>query len=296
MALGANPNPARITEASWWFHGEQLAMDPGTVTGGVYFNKPGYHGTRAQNIARDGYADYSVRDAVDRLGPADKTAGYDKIYPEAKRGDYRRMLVRGQHVKRAFLARDPRLSGWREYLGQTEPDREPEGLDFRTWTTRVPDISHEWHDHTSENREQAESYANKRAMLSVMRGETLAHYLAEEALMLLIRRDKDPAVWLADGMVRRHVVSPAQLTAIQAAHAAGYLPLKSAKVAIVPEGADLDVYGLDLRAGQSAMDPATVAALAAAISERLTVPDVALSPELLIEAFNAIDLTARPKG
>lgn len=172
--MGTNPNPGRITDASWWFMGELLALEPGTRSGGIYADKPGYHGSRDDNDPDD----YSVREPEDKLGPPDKGAGYDWIFPDAQKGDYRRFAVYGRRVREAFDRRDPRLDGWREYLGQTDLDTAPEGLDFRHRTTRVPDGSHSWHAHLSEDRGLVADYQNKRAMLSVLRGESLEQYLS----------------------------------------------------------------------------------------------------------------------
>jgi hypothetical protein len=204
--MATNPNSARITDASWWFMQQLLIDAPGSTNGGTYTDKPGYHGTRAQNVARDGgFTDYSVRAPADRLGPDDKTAGYDWVFPEAQAGDYRRMAAYGARLRAAFLARDPRLDGWREALGQTDLDTPPEGLDFQGHYERQPDGTHSWHWHLSEVRQHVESYDNKRAMLSVLRGETLAQYqqgddmageYADEALRVLDGRNALGEVFL----------------------------------------------------------------------------------------------------
>lgn len=186
--MATNPNPGRITEASWRYIEARLALDPGdAVYAGSYVNKPGYHGTRAENQARDavdGSKDYSVRLPQDLRGPSDKTAGYDFKFKSAAAGNFAPMARRGANVLAAFEARDPRLFGWREWLGQTDPDRTAEGLDFQTWTKRTPDPTHEWHDHESELREHVGSWDNKACMLSVISGESLSAYLARGGRLL----------------------------------------------------------------------------------------------------------------
>jgi hypothetical protein len=168
----ANPNPARITDASWWFMQQLLALEPGTQNGGIYANKAGYHNARSNLQASPQWSnDYSIRLPADRRGPADKAAGYDWTFPEAQRGDYRRIMLYGRRIAVAFAGRDPRLAGWREVLVQADPDANAEGYDFVTWTTRTPDSSHLWHMHLSELRQFTEDRANKEAMLSVLRGE-----------------------------------------------------------------------------------------------------------------------------
>lgn len=183
MAL-AEAGP-RITPASAFFMNELTRMEKGTQNSGIYANKPGYHGTRAENDARSGKGqDYSARAPLDRLGPADKAAAYDWTFTAAQGGDYRRMSWYGDSLEIAFNARDPRLYGWREALGQTDLDKAPEGLDFQGWYTRVPDSTHSWHWHLSELRAFVESMANKHCMLSVLRRESLKDYLARGGVLL----------------------------------------------------------------------------------------------------------------
>lgn len=175
----------RVTSASAFFINELVKMEPGTEDAGVYANKPGYHGTRAENDARSGKGeDYSCRYPADRLGPSDKAAAYDWSHPKAQAGNYATMAKYGDRLEAAFNAKDPRLYGWREALGQTDTDKAPEGLDFVTWTKRVPDPTHSWHWHFSELREFVESMINKLCMLSVLTGETLAAYLARGGTLL----------------------------------------------------------------------------------------------------------------
>ncbi|MBB4741456.1 hypothetical protein BJY16_004915 [Actinoplanes octamycinicus] len=155
-----------------------LALQPGTVNGGIYANKSGYHNTRAAN--QSSWPDnYSIRDAEDRGGPADKAAAYDWTFPDAQGGNYttiakysRRLLDSGRD------AGDPRLNGWREFFGQTDTDGEVEGWDFRRGRAASSDSSHLWHIHLSEDRDKVTDLENKKAVLSVLRGETVAQWRA----------------------------------------------------------------------------------------------------------------------
>jgi hypothetical protein len=193
-----NPNPDRITDDSWWLMQQLLALDPGTQNGGIYAPKSGYHNTRAANDADD----YSVRDAEDQGGPSDKAAAYDWTFPEAQglaltsldadaepdlplppvplaaTSDYSniaryasRLLASGKDPS------DPRLDGWREFYGQTDSDSSVEGWDFRYDEAVTSDSSHLWHIHLSEDRDKVTSRANKEALLSVLRGETVEQWL-----------------------------------------------------------------------------------------------------------------------
>lgn len=153
-----------------------LALEPGSddEDSGIYANKPGYHNTRAQNSS----GDYSVRDAADQRGPSDKAAAWDWTFRSAQNGDYSRISIYGKRFKAAFDARDPRCNVLREFLGQTDTDEPPEGLDFRYHSTRTPDSSHEWHDHFSVVRAYVAVVGALDGVLSVARGETLDAYLA----------------------------------------------------------------------------------------------------------------------
>jgi hypothetical protein len=172
-----------VTAASAFFMNELVKMEPGTENSGIYANKPGYHNSRAGNIALDkvdnsSVPDYSIRLPLDLQGPSNKAAAYDWTHEKAHSGNYASMAKYGDRLEAAFNAKDPRLAGWREALGQTDTDATPEGLDFVTWTKRTPDSTHAWHWHFSELRAFVESMINKLCMLSVLKGQTLAAYLA----------------------------------------------------------------------------------------------------------------------
>lgn len=206
-----------ITPASAWFMNELTKMEPGTEYSGIYANKPGYHNTRSGNIELDQHdntsePDYSIRAPLDRVGPADKAAAYDWTFPSAQAGNYSRMAWYGHSLKLAFNARDPRLYGWREALGQTDIDKAPEGLDFQGWYLREPDSTHSWHWHFSEVRGFVESMGNKYAMVSVLQREPLEAYLARGGVLLkpiatYPKPTPPPAPDWMDKLVRYHLPS-----------------------------------------------------------------------------------------
>lgn len=173
----ANPNPARITDASWWLMQQLLALQPGTRNGGIYANKPGYHNTRAGNWS----GDYSVTDAVDKRGPSDKAAAYDWTFTDAQAGRYDLIMKYTNRLLRSARdPDDPRLNGWREFYGQADADRQVEGWDTRYGYAASSDPSHLWHLHFSETRALVADYDNKRALLSVLRGETVAEWRGDD--------------------------------------------------------------------------------------------------------------------
>jgi hypothetical protein len=168
-----NPNPARITDESWWLMEQLLSLQTGSQNGGIYANKPGYHNTRGANPA----GNYSIRAPEDLGGPSDKAAAYDWTFPDAQNGNYatistysKRLLASGQDPN------DPRMDGWKEFFGQADNDGDVEGWDFRRDQSSSSDDSHLWHIHLSEDRDKVTSLDNKRAVLSVLKGETVAQW------------------------------------------------------------------------------------------------------------------------
>ena len=171
--MAVNPNPARITAAQWWFIEQLQALEPvDTVFSGAWGNwKPGYHCDRNTLLANPAWRnDYSIQLAADKRGPGQYGAANDWTFKSAQRGDFTNISKYGSRIAAAHKIKDPRLKGWREVLIQADMDKPPEGFDFQTGTTRVPDATHEWHGHFSELRENVESFENKVAMLDVLRG------------------------------------------------------------------------------------------------------------------------------
>ena len=73
---------------------------------------------------------------------------------------------------------DPRLDGWREFYGNVDGNSHVDGWDCRYLREITSDSSHLWHIHVSESRELVESWANKDALLSVLKGESVADWRA----------------------------------------------------------------------------------------------------------------------
>lgn len=187
MALLRNPNVARIPMGLWVFWAEFQAMEPTVLLGGVYAPKTGYHNTRAANPRND----YSVVRAVDRRGPGDKAAAVDITFPEAQRGDYSRI---GKYSRRLMRSgkdmADERGNYLREFYGQTDKDRHVEGWDFQLLTEITSDVSHLWHIHLSWCRAYVDDPKATRAVLSILRGETVQQWRRAEAARLLPPKPK----------------------------------------------------------------------------------------------------------
>jgi len=167
------------------------AMEPSSVLGGIYANKPGYHNARHNLPSHD----YSVcDDPPDQEGLGDKACGLDWTFPEAQSGDYSRI---SRYTKRLLSSAqdmdDPRLNGWREFYGQADTDSHVEGWDCRYGHAASSDSSHLWHLHFSENRDQSTSQDNKHALLSVLRGETVEEWSGEVSAEDVWGYDIDPS-------------------------------------------------------------------------------------------------------
>ncbi len=172
-----NPNPARITEAMWWLWLRLQELEPSSRLGGIYAAKPGYHNTRSANAA----GNYSVRESEDQRGPGDKSAALDWTFPDAQRGDYRTIARYCQRLMASGKdADDPRLDGLREWYGQTDSDSHVEGWDCRHLYEITSDDSHLWHVHFSFDRGLVDDYATMRALLSVLRGESVQQWREAE--------------------------------------------------------------------------------------------------------------------
>lgn len=175
--MAPNPNPSRVTDAQWWLWERLHELEQSTELGGFYAFKSGYHSTRRDNQA-NWSDDYSIQDATDKAGPADKAAAIDWTFPEAQRGDYRRI---SKYTRRLVVsaddANDPRLNNWREFYGTTD-GQNVTGRDTRYGSVVSSDDSHLWHIHGSESREYVGDLDNKKAFLSVLKGETVEQWRA----------------------------------------------------------------------------------------------------------------------
>lgn len=162
----------------WRFRTYCLWLEEGTqdVDGGIFASKPGYHNYR--NALRS--TDYSVRLPPDQEGPGDKASAFDWTFRTAQGGNYARIMFYMDRVEAAFNREDPRLYGFREVLGQADPDSDAEGFDFYYWTRRTPDDSHLWHIHFSKHRKYINDRRSYDAMLSILVGQSLAEWEEDE--------------------------------------------------------------------------------------------------------------------
>src|SRR5512137_2104279 len=150
-----------------------LVATQGTENGGTYALKKGYHSSRADNL-RNWPGNYSTRYQADLWGPDDAAAAVDWTLRDAQGGRYATI---DRYASRLLDAKhDPRCSGWREFYGQADEDTAVEGWDWHLGQAVSSDLSHI---HLSELRMWAESWLNKVAMLSVLRGQPFDAFVRE---------------------------------------------------------------------------------------------------------------------
>ena len=140
------------------------------------------------------------------LGPGDCSAAGDWTFRDAQGGMYGTIATYSSRLLNATT--DVRLSGWREFYGQADGDSEVEGWDWYLNQAVSSDSTHLWHIHLSEMRCNAESWLNKSALLSVLRNESMPHWLAtmtwpswDDVVTPLELNSRGIAVWMVQDVV-----------------------------------------------------------------------------------------------
>lgn len=198
----------------WQFWLEFQKLEPTCALGGIYADKPGYHNYRL-NLPR---TDYSVQLDDDKLGPGDMAAAIDLTFPDAQSGRYATIIKYADRLLRSGLdPNDPRGNYLREFYGQADSDTGVEGWDFQYLVPVTSDSSHLWHLHLSFLRRWLNDPAAFAAVLSILRGETVAQWLGqkekEEDMYLARITDDGGKVYAVDGLDRALWLSPEGLNA-----------------------------------------------------------------------------------
>lgn len=235
---------AYTTQAMWDFWLALKSLEPASQLGGTFAAKSGYHNTRSGN-QKSWPNDYSIRDAVDKLGPSDKAAALDWTFPDAQAGNYSTISKYCQRLMASSKDHeDPRLDGMREWYGQTDSDREVEGWDTRYYRPATSDSSHLWHIHFSFTRRDVDNSQIYADILSVLMGETLAQWRGdtqEDDMPFAIERPLN-----IDGTATVITIPPVQ------GGAAGW---GSCWASLGCDGADLTVRGVYQKDGDAGWTP-----------------------------------------
>lgn len=184
------------------------ALEPKSQLGGILARKRGYHNSR-DHLPSD---DYSVGQfEVDRQGPDNESGAIDWTFPDAQAGNYATI---SKYSKRLYAARndadDSRTKYIREFFGQIDSDSTVEGWDYTKNRASTSDSSHLWHIHISIHRKYVNDPLAMRAILSILRGESLDTFKAntgrvvtyqnfETHLPILKQGDSDDSLRIAGG-------------------------------------------------------------------------------------------------
>lgn len=127
----------------------------------------GYHISRQDQ----GSSNYSVTRADDKLGPSDRASAIDMTMSTAD------MTKCHKRIREAWLKRstDPRIkyiNAWNGWDGQGDAGR----YDVITGSISTATPDHKWHIHLELRRRYVNDMTAMRAILSILKGETLAQY------------------------------------------------------------------------------------------------------------------------
>ena len=168
-----NPNRANVTDAMWWFWLRLAELEPTSQLGGILAWKSGFHSTGEYN-SDNHPGNYSIRDQINRVGPWwwSKASALDWTFPEAQRGDYRRIdKYTSRLMSSAVDHTDPRLDlVLFEFYGQADADSHVEGYNEYREELATSDSSHLWHIHLSFLRSRCGDFWAMWALLTVLMG------------------------------------------------------------------------------------------------------------------------------
>lgn len=168
--------PAYTSPQMWAFWLAFKKMEPKARLGGTFANKRGYHNV-PKNLSA---GDYSLRYG---RGNAAWCAAIDLTMPLAEMKKYSARLLRS-----GLDAKDPRLNYLREFFGNVDGNQIVDGFDFQSNTRVSSDKSHLWHIHISFMRAYVADPACYRALLSVLRGESVVVWRVKEWALSLPSR------------------------------------------------------------------------------------------------------------
>lgn len=175
------PNPySHVTDAEWWLWLRLHELEPKSLLGGIYANKPGFHNTGNNN--EEHYpGNYSILIDRNRRGPwwRNYASALDWTFSDAQKGDYKTI---NKYSKRLDAAcrdpNDPRPDLiLYEWYGNTDTDRQVEGYDEYHEKSATSDTSHLWHIHASFFRDACGDFWAMWALLTILMGWSVRQWL-----------------------------------------------------------------------------------------------------------------------
>lgn len=151
--------------------------------------KPGKHLSRSDNIRKWGSSCWPVTHANDKLGPSDKACAIDINMNRTDQNKVHKRFVNVFNNRKT----DPRakfLYAFNGWDGEGVPCR----YNLVTGAVDETDDSHKWHEHVETFYGFVNDPKMKRAIMSIVTGETVAQYLGED---MLDATDKE---WLRDNL------------------------------------------------------------------------------------------------
>lgn len=180
------------------FRDTLLAAIPGTRSGGIYADKPGFHNTVLNNLAK-WPSNYSVAVPILRVDPRTKARAFDLIFPEAQNGDYRRITLYSKRLLAASKRRDPRLEGLYEWFGTDNGAN----IGFNVYKNRASssDDTHDWHLHFSFMTAAVVVWSLLAAIIEVMleqeRDEAMGYLGRDPVTGEVWLHETDRRIWIA---------------------------------------------------------------------------------------------------
>lgn len=167
MATVATPVMRKFADD--WENVLPSAVLSGIVGDTTHQEEGGYHISREDQPSKD---DYSIQLAEDREGSSNAAAAVDMNHSPAEM-----ILVTNRLLASAEDAQDPRLNYTREFYGTTN-GKSVQGWDTYYGKSATSDNSHLWHVHISFLRKYVNDPVAMAAVLSVIKGQTVAQWQA----------------------------------------------------------------------------------------------------------------------
>lgn len=167
-----DPTTQMLAVRDGWDKAYPSAVPSGINGDPAHFEDPGKHISRSDNIRLFGSGAWCVILPIDKAGPADKACAWDMNLGRTDQNLCHNRLIQLYRDRNT----DPRakyIHAFNGYNGTGSPMR----YNLRNGATAVTDNSHSWHEHLETHYGYVNDPAMTDAVLSVLRGETMAAYI-----------------------------------------------------------------------------------------------------------------------